>query len=364
MKIFCLATNDKRKRWKFVKEPLEHLGKEVNILDFTSDRKYTYALYRTIAHLQEGDLKIIIVYGGIKSVIVSLIFRFFGQKVVYRIAGDIEKVPESRAKSAIKNGDYKSYFREKISKFANMLLIRISNCLVTVNNELKNKIKNKKPKKSICVIPQYLQCDHSQLSNCDNYSSDVNFNPKKVVTITDLKYLEKAKGVIWLLNCINEFCLDYRKKIEFFIAGGGDNAYLIREYLNKLDNDFLKVHFLGFVRNVNNILQSSDIFVYYSNLDAVPNVILEAMCNNVPVLVNDNRNFHDIIENGQSGIFYADKNQFQNSLYRLVNNGEFRLAVGQYAKKMLLREFSLESVGLKWDNILLELEKEHKNRNI
>lgn len=105
-----------------------------------------------------------------------------------------------------------------------------------------------------------------------------------IVTVTGFKFWDKARGVLELLKILEEVKKKTKQKFVFTVVGGGPFLEKIKEEANQYD---VPVKFIGFHPNPKEILQKSDIFVYYSFMDNLPIAILEAMACGLPVITND-----------------------------------------------------------------------------
>lgn len=181
------------------------------------------------------------------------------------------------------------------------------------------------------------------IPNCifsEDFKPSFNKNKKdkviQITTVTGFKFLDKSKGVLELIRILERVKKKTKKQFTFTVVGGG-------VYLKKIEEEAKKygllVHFIGFHPSPSEILQRSDIFVYYSNLDNFPFVILEAMASGLPVITNDIGAVSEIIETGKDG-YITDKDSMVNILNKLIDDIQLRKLIGRRAKL---------SVGMKFD---------------
>jgi glycosyltransferase involved in cell wall biosynthesis len=168
----------------------------------------------------------------------------------------------------------------------------------------------------------------------------VNDHIIKIVTVTSFQFWNKAKGVLELLKILKHVKEKRDKKFEFIIVGGG-------KYLDKIKQESKKynvnITFIGFHKNPKEILKNADLFVYYSFLDNLPIVILEAIACQVQVLSNNVGGVKEIIRPCK------DNDEYINSIFKFLDkisldesNESIRL---NYDQKLVLSKFS-------WDNIV------------
>jgi glycosyltransferase involved in cell wall biosynthesis len=106
-----------------------------------------------------------------------------------------------------------------------------------------------------------------------------------------------------------------------------------------------RIHFPGLVRNVETYLRASDIFVFPSQREGMPNVVLEAMATGLPVLLTP---FDGLAEDfGQPGREYLlaprEAPAIAADLADLLKDGSLRLALGQQARKWVRDHLSIET---------------------
>ncbi len=120
---------------------------------------------------------------------------------------------------------------------------------------------------------------------------------------------------------------------HFVIAGDG-------ELRNRLEDLAVasgvggRIHFLGFRRDVVNIIASLDILVYLSRWEPFSNTILEAMATGTPVVASEVGGNAEIINDGENGILVPpdDPQRAANAVLRLLDNKDSAAAITTMAK--------------------------------
>ncbi|HET8685246.1 MAG TPA: glycosyltransferase, partial [Methanosarcina sp.] len=92
--------------------------------------------------------------------------------------------------------------------------------------------------------------------------------------------LEKVKGFDILIEAIS---LMKSKECYFFIIGEGSEESSLKEKVHGLALDN-RIHFLGFKPNPYPYLKNADAFILSSRVEGFPNVILEALACEIPVI--------------------------------------------------------------------------------
>jgi glycosyltransferase involved in cell wall biosynthesis len=106
-----------------------------------------------------------------------------------------------------------------------------------------------------------------------------------------------------------------------------------------------RIHFPGLVRNVETYLRASDIFVFPSQREGMPNVVLEAMATGLPVLLTP---FVGLAEDfGQAGRDYIlaprEAQAVAANLAALLEDEALRSELGERARNWVRDHLSIET---------------------
>ena len=169
---------------------------------------------------------------------------------------------------------------------------------------------------------------------------------KKLVKPTDIKKpreefwvgfvgrSESAKGFEQAIKMAKD--LEIEKKIRFMFVGGGSKP---RVEKNKT--------FLGFPRDVMSIYQLFDVLILPSHAEGLPNVVMEAMSQGVPVVANKVGGVSSIVEHGKNGILIEPDNfmAMKKGVLSLYRDKGLKKSLGSEAKKTIFEKFN-------WDKII------------
>ena len=183
---------------------------------------------------------------------------------------------------------------------------------------------------------------------------------KEKFTFITIGRLEPQKNTILLIEAIKNI------DAKLWIIGDG---YLRDSLELKVKNEKLeeKVKFLGRQKNVYKFLNKADCFVFSSNYEGFPNVLLEALACKLPIISIDCKSGpreilapnSDItkqtkdIEIAEYGILtpVGDVEKMQEAMQMIINDKNLREG---YRKKALNRakDFSIDKIIPKWERIL------------
>ena len=106
------------------------------------------------------------------------------------------------------------------------------------------------------------------------------------------------------------------------------------------------VKFTWSVLNVADYLKTGDIFVFPSNYkEGLSNSLLEGMSVGLPVVASGVSSVAVVITNGVNGLFFevGNADDLTSKLVQLISNSELRTKIGKNARKLIVRNFSIES---------------------
>ncbi len=341
MRIVIISPNEPRNRQKFLSNPLLSSGHQVTVLKIAPVGKFLVDfLSNTIRRRPE----IVIVVGfAFISFLSAVIFKAMNVPVVFRFGGNRMKDLKSLVDSYKVNRRYGMVIKTMFNFFVAKRVIKSSKSAIVVNDSLRPMLPNT-IESSIYVIPQYI--------DGDIVPRDYNVTePIKILTVSNLNYSEKAKGVIRLIkelisysNATPNIC------VHFQVAGSGLHFDEVEDFITKTGvPGNLSIELLGFTSQIDECYGNADIFVYDSKHDATPNVILESKRFGLPVLANHCPEFESIIFDGKSGFLFHNPDEFQPKLHVLIHNEELRMKLGNEAQIEHTNNYSITAIGRKLD---------------
>jgi glycosyltransferase involved in cell wall biosynthesis len=117
------------------------------------------------------------------------------------------------------------------------------------------------------------------------------------------------------------------------------------------------IRFLGQRNDVYKLLQASDIYVLPSQLEGLPNSLLEAMACGLPCIATRLSGTEDVITNGGNGLLveYGDRESLQACLIRLLGDGGLCEKIGANAVRTIKASYSLSMVVESYGRVYAEL---------
>jgi len=213
------------------------------------------------------------------------------------IAAKIARVPiVTTLHGWIANG-----YKQKLYVFIDKLLKRYFTKVIIVSESQGDLLKRYGVRKDQIVhVPNSINYnDYSKKHSSQNFRHEYNLSSQNIL-IGNIGRLSPEKGQKDFLAA----CQVVAEKIpdaRFILIGEGPDLANLEKYTNDLGLDG-KVIFTGYRGDMPNIYQSLDLVVLSSYTEGLPNVVLEAMAAEVPVIATQVGGVSELIDDGVTGI--------------------------------------------------------------
>lgn len=152
--------------------------------------------------------------------------------------------------------------------------------------------------------------------------------------------MRPAKNQKMLIDVFSQLCAHY-PDVELIMVGDGPLLSNLKKITNtmKLSKN---IRFLGYRKDVLNLLYNSHLFCLTSTREGVPLSVIEAMATGNVVIASNVGGIPDLIDNGISGILIEpnNKSKMLRCMQKLVENSEYRLKLAE-AGVFRSRQFSI-----------------------
>lgn len=144
---------------------------------------------------------------------------------------------------------------------------------------------------------------------------------------------ESAKGYTQALLIAQDF--EKIKNVKFVFVGGSEEPGVEG---NKI--------FLGFRREMMRIYQLFDVLILPSHAEGLPNVVMQAMAQKVPVVANRVGGVVEIIRDRENGILveFNDKMAMESGILELYKNKNLRMRLGAAARETIRKDFNWSKI--------------------
>lgn len=216
-----------------------------------------------------------------------------------------------------------------ILKWAERFLARFTDVIITMNKEDYYTAQNFKLKNNGKVY--YIHGVGVDTNSFRNLNIDIvgkrkelNLSEKDIVLISTGDLI-KRKNFETAIKAVSET----NRNIHLLICGTGPQFKKIKRLVEDLKVES-NIHFLGFRRDIKELLAISDIFLFPSYQEGLPRSLMEAMSSGLPCIVSNIRGNVDLIEDGVGGILCSpnDVSNFAKSINYLSKNALLRKKMG------------------------------------
>lgn len=117
------------------------------------------------------------------------------------------------------------------------------------------------------------------------------------------------------------------------------------------------VEFLGHRSDIPAIMQKATVLVLPSQWEGMPNVVLEAMANGLPVIASDVDGIRDVVVDGETGVLVApgDSDAMAEAIVRAIGQPELRRILANAAAIEVAANYDWETVVDTYDELLRRL---------
>lgn len=355
MKVTVVGAIDRRNRERFLVEPLTKSGHSVKMLGLKLTRDTLCEIFHWFSKSKRPDV-ILLVGVGLSTMMVFLFSRLSGVPVILRLGGHpIEDKRNFLEKSARIGVLTRAKYVANLT--AAKFLIVIPRYVICVNEYLAQRIKPVlREDATVYIVHQF--CDGPETIRKTKTNAKI-----ECLTVANLNFVPKAEGIVWIVRQLDQYCRKSGRTVRYNIAGDGAAAHIIKDFLSKSDLcSNLEVELLGFVDDVNSLYSKADFFLYRSDHDGTPNVLLEAKRWGIPTFINDYSAFRSLISNNVTGFIFSSESEFLRKFKDVVEDPKLQKRVSLAAKQDHELRFSRSAVALDLENTLQKICESYAHR--
>ena len=227
-----------------------------------------------------------------------------------------------------------------IKKIGESILYSLADKVV-VQTEMVKEYFNKKIQNKCIVIPNPI--------NIKANSSSLINKEKKIIAVGRMTEQKNFKMLIDAYYLFSKENSEY----DLYIYGDGPLKEDIIKQANKL-NIRDRVHFPGYVNNINEIMSTASLYISSSNFEGISNSMLEALALGIPTICTDCPvgGARLAIKNNENGILVPVNNieMLYKSIKEVIYNKSLAKSLSNEAVKVN-NKFSIQSITDKWQNL-------------
>lgn len=166
--------------------------------------------------------------------------------------------------------------------------------------------------------------------------------PDDILLVGIIGRLSIEKGHDLFIDIANGVSKEFNK-VKFVIVGDGPERTSLEACVAQKGLEDVVI-FAGHQNNMPMIYKSLDIVLMCSHREGLPNVLLESMFNEVPVVTVTVGGIPEVLDNNQGGVLIEGRNaaDFSKEVLNLLRNEDERIAMGKLGKKRVCDAFSFE----------------------
>ena len=181
------------------------------------------------------------------------------------------------------------------------------------------------------------------------------------VRIVSVSRIDESKGIIDIINAAK---MIKEKGCSFEINFVGDGPLLkeCRHLVNKYRLD-TEITFLGYMKNVKEILLSSDVFVSASYSEGLPINIVEALSCGLPVVVTGAGGIKEIVDHQVNGLIVDTDapEQLKEALLLMIGDSNLREKYGRRGRQKVLERFGIHRMISDYMNLYNAINERRTN---
>jgi len=163
-----------------------------------------------------------------------------------------------------------------------------------------------------------------------------------VASMTNLRYWQKAAPMLDAAPALEEVLREHG--LVWAIAGRGAFADQFFDELAKRCSPDLWVR-AGFVSDPWSLLYAASAFLHISEMDGMPNVVIEAQSCGCPVIANDHPAMAELIRHGETGLLVSDPADAAGELDRLLREASLHEHMAAEGLRYVREQHTDEAVG-------------------
>lgn len=359
MRVLFISTRDPRRRYRFLLEPLREIGVDVDLFDGAGSMRST--LPKVIRRLRASPPSDVLILTGssTRNFIWFLVARLLTRtRIVLRFGGDPLEVRNAVDRGYRGQRSWKTSLGTFLSTAITRCLLKRVDAVVVVSDNLLQSMRPALGERvRTLVLPPTLK-QPAPAEGADALSSPDDC--VNLLTVTNLKYHEKAQGVMTIARAVEQLSgtTNAPAEIRYDVLGGGHQLEFLQQSL--AESGLLasgRIHLHGRLDNVADYYRHADIFVYCSTLDGYPLVLCEAQSFGLPIVANRWGAFPDMLNENRDALFFdgEDVDALAAALIRLIEDKSMRVKMGEAAARNFKERHSSIECGNRLQQFLQSL---------
>lgn len=239
---------------------------------------------------------------------------------------------------------YEKRWKNILYIFAEKICAKISNCIITVSDTMRDKALEAKIGNKHLYKTIYSGMRIEEFINCGKYRNSVrnqlNIKDDEIV-VGKIARLFHLKGHDFIVDCAPEI-IKRVPQVKFMFVGDGilKTGLLAKIRSYGIENNFI---FTGLVppEKIPLFISCMDILVHTSLREGLARALPQALASGIPVVATDVDSAHEVVKHEVNGYLIqpGDKRKFIDYVINLLENKKLRINMGNEGKKIVIPFF-------------------------
>lgn len=227
-----------------------------------------------------------------------------------------------------------NFFKNLIFKTAEKYLSKFTNVLLTMSSEDFQAIENWKVKYKYKINGIGFDNSKFDLTPFDKakFKQEFNISDENLVVVTVAEFI-KRKNYPAMIKSFAKLKTRI-KNVKYIICGTGKLENKMKSLVRRLNIEDAVV-FAGYRKDINKILQISNLMLLLSKQEGLTMAIMEAMFYSLPVVTSNVRGNRDLIDDSLGGklVDYKNIDQVVSSMIEILQDKNLKQKMGEYNHK-------------------------------
>jgi glycosyltransferase involved in cell wall biosynthesis len=313
---------------------INQLDKRINLIKFNSNRM-SYSFFKFIQYFYKHKNTNVISFLNNANLICSICKLFFNFNLIITIH-NVLKPPREVNK-----------FKDKALNFLCLIFYRKSDHIISISKKIRNDLKSYFNIDSKVIYNPVLNNQLRDFNKQDENLLLEKYNLKNGNYIINIGSLSEQKNHLFLIKAFKKISEKYKGKYKLLILGDGENKGKVQEKIIRYSLE-KEIILLGNVENPGFFLKNSMCFLLTSKWEGLPNVIVEAMNFEKPIIATKcPSGIDEVLPHGDFGFYIDPDISLILKKFDLIVNAEIKKQkYNKVLENFLVSNQTLKYIGL------------------
>jgi len=244
----------------------------------------------------------------------------------------------------------------RISTRLDKLILRQADHVISVSDQTRKQLGRWANHQRCTVIPNALRIGHYKIQRAPSHFRASRGIADDELLIANVGRLSPEKGQLLFLEAARDVARRFRR-LRFVLFGIGPDQALLERFINENDMHELVI-LAGYRNDMDQLYNEIDLIVQSSTTEGMPNVILEALLMQVPVIATDVGGTGEIVKHGATGVLIpsCSKGALVSAIEGFLTNRQMFDAMAKKGRDDVIFRFNherrVEKLTAVYDNLV------------